>query len=56
MNTSYGQNLMALAEIADRQARQLRILRKFQLLQGVTLLFLGLTQLMQTFAIARGMR
>ena len=56
MNTSTPQVLTTLVDTTERQARQLRILRKFQLLQGVTLLFLRLTQLMQTFAIARGMR
>ena len=47
---------MALAEIADRQARQLRALRYCQLAQGVTILLLGLVQIIHTFAIARGMK
>lgn len=55
MNTA-PQVLVSLCQSADRQARQIRQLRHFQLLQGVTLLFIGLTQLMHTFAIARGLQ
>ena len=55
MNTSYGQNLMALAEIADRQARQIQRLSRYQLAQAVTVLILGLVQIVHTFAI-RGLQ
>jgi hypothetical protein len=54
MNTSYPRGLMALAEITDRQARQLRTLSQIQLAQGVTLLALGLVQIIHTFMITRG--
>lgn len=56
MNTSDSRAVMALAEIADRQARQLRTLKNCQLVQGISLLFLGLAQLMHAFAFARGMK
>ena len=56
MNTTTPHVLTTLVGTAERHALQIRQLRKFQLLQGVTLLFLGLTQLMQTFAIARGLQ
>ena len=45
---------MALAEIADRQARQIRQLTHLLLVQGVTLLIIGLVQIIHAFVI-RGM-
>ena len=53
MNTSYPRSLMALAEITERQARQLRFLSRIQLVQTVTIVILASTQIVHTFAIAR---
>lgn len=55
MNTSDSRAVMALAEIADRQARLLRTLSRVQLVQAVIMLMLGLSQIANTVAI-RGMK
>ena len=55
MTSTNTRGVMALAQIADRQARQLRTLARMQFTQGVVLALFGLVLLAHTFILYGGL-
>ena len=56
MTPTNPRGVMALAQIADRQARRLRILARVQFTQGVVLVLFGLVLLAHTFVLYGGLQ